>query len=227
MRFPNDTERHSIVGATGSGKTHAALWQLSLRDFDAKPWIIYDFKQEELINDLEGVHHLTEQSKIPERPGIYVIHPHPAADKEIEEQMWQIWQNGNTGVYVDEGYMIGANSKAFRSLLTQGRSKHIPMIVLSQRPVWMDRFVFSESQIFQVFRLQHNGDYRNVMEFVPFQSQQWFIDGRYRIPPRLKKFHSYYYDAVEDNMEHLGPVADRDAIMNTFDRRLSRLKKVI
>lgn len=227
MRFPDDTERHSIVGATGSGKTHAAMWQLSMRDYHVKPWIIYDFKNEELIGDLESVTHLTEASKIPSKPGIYVVRPRPGSDEALEDQMWQIWNQGDTGVYVDEGYMIGAQSKAFRALLTQGRSKHIPMIVLSQRPVWMDRFVFSESQIFQVFRLQHNGDYRNVMEFVPFQSQPWFNQGRFRIPPRLPRYHSYYYDAVEDHMEHIGPVPDREAVLNTFERRLSRIKKVV
>jgi hypothetical protein len=227
MRFPDDTERHSIVGATGSGKTHAALWQLSRRDFDTKPWIIYDFKNEELINDLEGVQHLTEQSQIPERPGIYIVHPHPANEEAVEKQMWQIWEHGNTGVYVDEGYMIGANSKAFRALLTQGRSKHIPMIVLSQRPVWMDRFVFSESQVFQVFLLQDEDDYRHVMRFVPFKRQRWFIEGKYRTPPRLPTFHSYYYDQRTDQLEHIGPVPDRDAVLDTFDKRLGRMKKVV
>ena len=44
--------------------------------------------------------------------------------------MWEIWKRGGIGVYVDEGYMVGNNNPAFRAILTQGRSKEIPAIVL-------------------------------------------------------------------------------------------------
>lgn len=226
MRFPDDTDRQVIVGATGSGKTHAALWHLSRRDYDTKPWIIYDFKYDDLIGEMPNVHH-TDLKHVPERPGIYVVHPHPGAGDAVTDHMWRIWEQGNTGVYVDEGYMIESGNKAFRSLLTQGRSKHIPMIVLSQRPVWIDRFTMTEAGYHQIFRLQHNDDYKVVMGVVPFQSQPWFKRGGYRVPPRLPRHHSYYYDVGEDELQHLGPVPDRDAIMDTFARRLERLKKVV
>ena len=215
-----------IVGATGSGKTHMALWQLSRRDYDEKPWIIYDFKYDDLINEIPNVQHIGT-SEMPKHPGLYLVHPHPSADDEVEAQMWKIWEQENTGVYVDEGYMISNGNKAYRSLLTQGRSKHIPMIVLSQRPVWIDRFTLTEASFHHVFRLQHNDDYKVVMGLVPFQDQAWFKRGKFKVPPRLPRYHSYYYDVAGDELQHLGPVADRDAIMDTFERRLQRLKKVV
>jgi len=216
VRFPNDTQRLSIVGATGSGKTIAALWHLSHRDYMSKPWVIYDFKTDEAINGLEYAQHIEVTDPPPEKPGIYIAHPHPSQVPEVEEQMWQIWERGDTGVYIDEGYMVGSNNKAFRALLTQGRSRHVPMIVLSQRPVWMDRFVFSESEYFQIFRLQHKKDYENVQQFVPVALKE-----------RLPEFHSYYYDVGRDEVVVLKPVPDKDAIIHTFNTRMRKLQKVV
>lgn len=216
MNFPNDTQRLAIVGATGSGKTHAAMWHFSKRDFDIKPWIVYDFKYDELINGIEGATHIKVDAPIPRDPGIYIVHPHPGETDLVDQQMWAIWEHENVGVYIDEGYMLGQNSKGFRALLTQGRSKHIPMIVLSQRPVWMDRFVFSESEFFQVFRLQHKKDLANVQQFIP-----------YDLSRRLPEYHSYYYDVPANKMVILKSVPDRDAILDTFDMKLEKIRKVI
>jgi hypothetical protein len=216
LRFPGDQERISIIGATGSGKTHAALWHLSKRNYDIKPWIIYDFKYDDLIGSIEGTQEITLAGPIPERPGIYVVHPGPGDEENVEAHMWQIWNHENIGVYIDEGYMVGNNNKAFRALLTQGRSKHIPMITLSQRPVWMDRFVFSESEFFQVFRLQHQGDIKKIGEYIPHD-----------ITRRLPLRNSYYYDATEDKLVILGQVPDRENLLSTFDSKLRKLKRVV
>lgn len=216
MRFPSDTQRHSIVGATGSGKTQAALWHLSRRDYDQKPWIIYDFKYDEAINEIENAQHIEVSDKVPVEPGIYVVHPHPDELDEVENHFRQIWENGYTGVYIDEGYMIGNRNRWFRSLLTQGRSKHIPMIVLSQRPTWMDRFVFTESEFFQIFRLQHRKDQESVEQFVPAD-----------LSVRLPDFYSYYYDVGADELIILRPVPPREVILQTFRKRLEPLKKAI
>jgi hypothetical protein len=216
VRGPGDTDRLAIVGATGSGKTHAALWHLSKASYDRKPWIVYDFKGDELINSIEGAEDRELSDKLPERPGIYVYHPDPDDEDGVDAHMRQIWERENMGVFVDEGYMVGKNNKGFRRILTQGRSKRIPLITLSQRPVWMDRFVFSESGFFQVFRLQHNGDLRKVNEFIPYSLNQ-----------RLPEYHSYYYDVARNEIGIMAPAPDQDAILDTFDARLSKLKKVV
>jgi hypothetical protein len=204
------------VGANGSGKTYAALWHLSRRSYDVMPWIIYDFKYDENINKIEGANHFTVDDPVPIQPGIHICHPHPSQLEEVERQLWEIWENENTGVYIDEGYMMGNNNKAFRALLTQGRSKHIPVIILSQRPVWMDRFVFSESMFFQIFRLQNVKDYKVVEGFVP-------ADLSKRLPP----YHSYYYDVGADKLSVLKPVPKIEEIISVFNSRLPNLKKVV
>lgn len=215
MRFPTDKDRHAIIGATGSGKTQFALWCLSHRNFHTMPWIVYNYKHEESIDAIEGARHI-ELDDVPTSPGIYVAHPHPDDEEGVQAQMWEIWKRGNIGVYVDEGYMVGRHNRAFRSLLTQGRSKRIPMMVLSQRPVWMDTFVFSESQFFSVFRLQHKKDIVNVESFVPVN-----------LGERLPDFHSYYYDVGENKVQIMKPVPDIEAILATFERRLRKQKQVV
>lgn len=215
MNLPTDSQRISIIGPTGSGKTVVAVWHLSLRGYDSKPWIVYNFKDDKNIDDIPHVRHIGVE-EIPIRPGVYVVHPKPHETAEVENQMWEIWARQNIGVYVDEGYMLGTNNRAFRSILTQGRSRQIPVIVLSQRPVWMDRFVFSESEFFQVFNLRNRKDIKSVQEFVPVNLDQ-----------RLPKFHSFYYDVGEDSVSILKPVPMVEEIYKSFDARLKRLKKVV
>lgn len=192
------------------------MYNLSHRNFDTKPWIIYDFKNEELINGIEEAHHMDMSEKLPHTPGIYIVHPVPGEEDLVDDHMNRIWAQENMGVYVDEGYMVGQRSMGFRRLLTQGRSKRIPMIINSQRPVYMDRFVFSESEFFQVFRLQHTDDVRSAEKFIPYDLEE-----------RLPEFHSYYYDVKANKMAVLRPVPDSDAILDTFDHRLPKLRKVI
>src|ERR1700759_1057067 len=126
--FPDDSKRVTVIGRSGSGKTQAAIWLLSRRSYTSKPWIIFDFKREELINKIPYAQHLELTDKLPKEPGVYIVHPVPGQEKQIEAMLWRIHQRGRTGIFVDEGYMIHKQSDAFEAILTQGRSKSIPVI---------------------------------------------------------------------------------------------------
>ena len=211
--FPSDEERLAILGATGSGKTQAALWHLSYRNYHLMPWIVYNFKSDKSIN---AIPYLVEcpLNVLPVKPGVYVVRPRPSIDDSaLESHMYAVWEKENIGVYVDEGYMVPSRSESFQMLLTQGRSKRIPMIVLSQRPVWMNRFVFSESEFYQVFRLQHRKDQETMAQIVPANFEE-----------RLKRYHSWYYDAINDRLSIMRPVPDIASIFATFGRRLSEME---
>jgi hypothetical protein len=215
MRLPDESNRLAIVGATGSGKTQAALWHLSMRDFDQRPWLIYNFKTDKAIDGIPYSQSI-QLDEVPVRPGIYIAHPHPDQTEEVENQMWSVWEKEGIGVYVDEGYMVGRQNPAFRALLTQGRSREIPMITLSQRPVWLDPFILSESEFYQVFRLNHKRDRKKVEEFIPAD-----------LEARLPDYHSYYYDVGANKITILKPVPDIRKIHETFAKRLARVRKMV
>ena len=215
LRLPADDNRHAIIGRTGSGKTVAALWHLSIRNFDQMPWLIYNFKYDANIDAIPHAEHIGVD-EVPTGNGVYIVHPMPNETAEVEAQMWEVWKRGNTGIYVDEGYMVAKNNQAFRALLTQGRSKRIPMIILSQRPVWMDTFVFSEAEFFQVFHLNYRKDIKRVEEYVPAQ-----------LGERLPEYYSYYYDVGRNELSKLKPTPPVQKIMEQFDRRLKNRKHLV
>lgn len=213
-RLPNDQQRISILGATGSGKTQAGLWHLSHRNFHEMPWLIYNYKRDESV---DGIPYLQEISvnEVPVRPGVYVVHPMPEADDfAVEQQMKAAWLRGRIGLFIDEGYMIARENQSYTWILTQGRSKYIPVIALSQRPVWMNRFTFSESEFYQVFRLQHRKDRRTVEEYIPAN-----------LEAMLPEYHSWYYDTGRHQLTVFRPVPTLNTIYGTFSRRLAEMKR--
>lgn len=215
--YPGDQDRMFVVGATGSGKTHVAMWHLSRAGFDGKPWIIYDFKLDENLAMIPGLKSLELGAPLPEHPGLYIVRPIPEDDDEaVDAQLTDIWARGDTGIYIDEGYMIPKTSKGLTKCLTQGRSKHIPMIILAQRPTWLNRFIPSESEFKQVFRLQDSDDIAIMERSVP-----------YDLSRRLPEFHSYYYNSKRDDLRVMQPVPDQAAIRAQFAARLAKIPKVL
>lgn len=154
---------------------------------------------------------------MPEKPGLYVVRPIPERDdKAVQEFLWKIWARGSIGVYVDEGYMLGQRNAALNACLTQGRSKHIEMMILSQRPVWMSKFVFSEANFFAIMNLTLEDDRKFVSGYV----------GGDKIN-LLPKYHSYWYSADDQAGAVLAPVPSRDALLARFAERLNKRRKVI
>jgi hypothetical protein len=211
MLLPDDSQRLAIVGRTGSGKTQAAVWHLSMRDFSGRPWIIFDFKGDTLIQQIPGVRTLALK-KPPREPGLYVVRPMPHQIDEVDDFLWQVWESEKTGLYFDEGYMV-SKCQAFQALLTQGRSKQIPIIVLTQRPIWISRFVWSESDYFQIFTLTNIRDEKIVREFVPRYDKN--VLGRYQ---------SFYHDVGEDQTILLDPVPGAPSLLAKFKQLTRRTR---
>ena len=216
-RLPDDSHRIVILGKTGTGKTQLGVWHLSQRAYLTRPWLVLDFKHDELINSIDGAVHI-DVGEVPKKPGIYVTHPYGSekGSPEVDALLWKIHQRGNCGIFVDEGFMIGPRSDAFNAILTQGRSKRIPCITLSQRPVWMSRFVFSEADFIQYMFLNDKRDRETVQNFTPFDVEK-------RLPP----YHSFYYDVGRDSTVVWRPVPSGDDILASFDERLGVRRKYI
>jgi hypothetical protein len=214
-KLPTDKQRIAVIGRTGTGKTLAGLWHLSRRNLE-KPWIIYDFKGDEHIGRIERAREVG-LDWLPRRTdrGLFVVRPSPADADSVEAQMWGLWQRENCGLFVDEGYLV--SNEAFQAILTQGRSKRMPVIVGLQRPVWAPRFIFSESDFYQVFALNDERDKRTVASFTPIDPEA----------DRLPDFWSYYYDVGRDKLFTFRPVPGEQEILATFEEKLRPARKVI
>lgn len=227
MDFPDDTHRHAIFGMTGTGKTVFGLWCLSQRSYDRIPWIIVDFKRDPVIRRLPQLDEVRIDQSPPKHRGLYVVRPEPAdADEGLVTQfLYAIWRReglGNsrdgTGIFIDEGYMIKPQDRALRAVLTQGRSKRIPVIALSQRPSWISPFILSESEFKTVFFLQHKADIDRVGEWLPRQDQH----GEFVDPYALPQHHSYWYGVPHREFARLAPCPDEDTVIDRFDNRRYR-----
>jgi len=208
FHLPRDDQRVVVIGSTGGGKTQAGVWQLSERSIDVIPWYILDYKRDKLINKIPFLKEATLTDPIAETPGVYIVHPLPDEDEAVEQFLWNIWNHENVGLFIDEAYML-KKSPAFRALLTQGRSKNIPMITLTQRPVWVTQFVFSEANYYQIFWLQHFQDRKTIQPYLSFDLEK-----------RLSPYWSVWYDISADATFVLKPVPGEAQILERFRSRL-------
>lgn len=210
MNFPDDTEHHAIYGMNGSGKTVFALWCLAQRSFHRKPWIIIDFKRDPTIAQISRIEEVGINSRPPRSRGLYVVRPNPADVDEgkVTEWLYKVWAQENTGIMIDEGYMFKPLDRALRAVLTQGRSKHIPVIALSQRPAWVSPFIHSETSFKSVFFLQMPADLDKVRGWLPPCN-----------PEELPPHHSYWYGVKKREFCLMGPCPDENEILDMFDQR--------
>lgn len=233
--FPGPTDRVTVNGMTGSGKSTFAIWLFSeSADFDKRPWIFLDFKGEDIINQA-----LSEDIFKPLKidadlkklnPGIYVVH-HDASQGQgpVAAFLWRIYAKGKTGMFLDEATMVPelrgeSNSGGpFQSILSQGRSKGIPTYVLAQRPVNVNNMVFTENNYYSAFELSKPEDVKKVAGHIPWHSQNysevWDPD------LMLKDFHSRWYDRKRKISFLLDPCPSEDEILNKLFSRVDRMRK--
>lgn len=207
--LPGTSDRITIVGQTGSGKTYDALYILSKFDLKNQRWIIVNTKNEPLIDSIPRAHFIGYE--IPKKNGLYIIHPGIDDEKPLTKFLWDILDEENIGLFFDEGYMIefiGA-VRPYIAIMTQGRTKRIPVFSLYQRPIGVTRFSFSEAQYLQVLDLFDYRDYE-VLEF--------YMPKVYGLP--LPKYHSWYWDNIRKIMFQMKPVPSIDEIYSTINSKL-------
>lgn len=221
LTMPGPSDRTVIVGQSGSGKTQFGAWLLSRMDYDHRPWIVLDYKNEEIFNAIEKAVYLDYSSAIPTKPGIYIIKVN--SDEDISEmsdfllRVHDAGKQGNgCGIYVDEGMVMGHHNRGYKACLTQGRSLQIPMIVLTQRPVGVSGWTFTEAKYWVVFDLMKKDDRKIVADYTPIR---WDY--------QLKEYHSLYYQLQGKILKKLDPVPGFDQIVATFDERLPKQRRTL
>lgn len=216
-KLPNETNRITLIGRTGTGKTVAGLWHLSNQNLE-RPWVILNFKNDEHIDSIPYCQEI-DFDYVPDKKdrGIFILRPLPGdmdgAGSPLEVYLWKLWARENVGLFCDETFMIGVNNKAFNAILTQGRSKRIPVIACTQRPCRITLFAFSEASYIQVFDLNDFRDIDTVEGFVP-------LDWDKEKP--LAPHQSWYYEVGSNRLFRFNPVPAMPEILTVFESKLHR-----
>jgi DNA helicase HerA-like ATPase len=220
--WPRDDEHTAVWGRNGTGKTQLATYVLSKQNFKRKPWVIIDYKGDELLNSIERTREIS-YDEIPEKPGLYILHARPDMSDEMEQWLWKIWERENIGLYADEGYLLPKSGTqemgAYDTIQVQGRSKRIPTITLSQRPTRISRMVVSEASHVAMFDLNDDRDYKTAESIVPRGFGTW-------VPPEfgrekdLPPYHARWYAVKSKGRFVLTPVPEAEEIRDQIDRQL-------
>lgn len=213
--LPGVNDRTIVVGQTGSGKTWFGVWLLSHMNYNQMPWVIVDYKREALFRELgKGAFRstLTPNSDAPKKPGLHLLQPFENDADAMDDFLWRLWKKGNVGIYIDEAMMMPAGrGSAMRAILTQGRSLRIPVIALSQRPVEIDRYFFSEARCFAEFFLMDRDDRITLKRYTPFHPDN--------VP---ETHHCYWYDGQSRKVSYLAPVPDKATFLGRMRSRAPR-----
>lgn len=218
FRFPRNDEHMAIVGRNGTGKTQFGVHVLSKKNLRRETVVILDYKGDELINGIQNTREIGF-GEVPRKPGLYILHSSPDEEAETDAWLSKLNRAEDCGLFIDEGYMLPPRSKIFKTILTQGRSKRIPVITLSQRPVDVQRYAFSESSHFAFFPLNDRRDIDVIRQFTP----EDFIDympvsmgGEKRLPD----YYSRWYSVKSDERFVLMPAPSAEEIIASIDAQL-------
>lgn len=200
--LPNAADRTTVIGATGSGKTVFAALLLSKQNFEKRPWVLLDFKNEELWDLVKSppIQNL-KMGDMPGKRGLYRMFVHPKDEDAIKDWLERIWTRGNVGLFIDEQSLM-PKGPAMKAILRQGRSLQIPCIMCTQRPVGCDKEVFTESQYISVFSIETADDLKTVKDYTrnaPIEAP---------LPP----YYSWWYDRRQKHLFRLQPSPPPDMV---------------
>lgn len=224
--LPRNDEHTAIVGRNGSGKSQAGAWLISKKDLKREAWTIIDYKNEEIFEHVQNARDIGF-GEIPKEPGLYVLKSRPDLWEHTEAHMWKLWNvqrnakipRMTRGFFVDEGYMLPQiRDGAFQALLTQGRALRIPVITLTQRPVRVEPFAFSEASHILVFDLNRKKDWQTIDDNTVDGFSTWLPDGLPEMPP----FHSRWFHGKTKGRHVLKPVPSADEIISAIDVQLEK-----
>jgi hypothetical protein len=207
--IPSDSERVIAVGHTGSGKSQMLTYLLSLKNLQARPWIIIDYKRDPLFQSMLKQriirHQLKPVGAVPKRAGLYLMRPLELDADDVNTFLWRVHRRGRIGLLFDEcAWAPAGEGSAVRAILQQGRSLRIPVLAGNQRPVSMgDRNFIEQADYISVFWLSNREDRKIIAQYAPIDPDI-----------RLEQYHSWWYDVKRDKLFRLTPVPPGHTILS-------------
>ncbi len=225
--WPKSDEHVAVVGRNGTGKSQLGFFLLALRDLKKRAVVVLDYKREQLFRSLKNARYIGLGDRLPKEPGLYVAHAQYKSDDDaVENLLWRILDREKMGVFVDEGYMLPNNgqSTAYMGILTQGRSKRIPAITLSQRPVRVHSFAFSEASHIAVFDLNRKRDWQTIAENTEDDFTDWLPE---EFAGGLPPYHARWFTVKNQSQKRfiLRPVPPADEIAASIDAQLVPVRR--
>ncbi len=202
---PDNGERFIVAGRTGSGKSTLACWLLERAP---QNWIILNPKHTAAYRNLPGVVVLnkfdarTVRKELLRNKYVSLHLSGYQADADYMDSIitWLHTSFRNIGCCADELYTLHSGSgKAGAGLtgwLTRGRELKQSFIGLTQRPVWVSRFCFSEADCIIGMDLALEADRNTLFKHT---GQDPFLD-------RVLDHRWLCYDVAGDRLVKYGPV---------------------
>lgn len=164
-------KRIAICGSTGSGKSTLALRYLKSTSYH---WLIFNPKASRIFDSLgPAKFDRIEERRVwnsLERNKFTSLHfpPQWRAQMQDEFLLRTLERYTDIGICIDELYHIHNNGSAgpgVTGLLTRGRELRQSFLGLTQRPVFVSKFVFSEADIIVEMKLRFEDDRKRIEEF--------------------------------------------------------------
>lgn len=200
----NPGKRAVVAGRTGAGKSSLANWLLQN---SPGHWVILNPKWTKAFAALPGSAtieglDMKKIAKSIEENRFTIVNPNPNQQSPDLLDLFIQWLHESftdVGLCLDESYAVHTNGKAGAGLigwLTRGRELKQSFIGLTQRPAWLSKFLFSESDYIVSMSLTMEEDRKRMFEFT----------GRMEYLKKLPPYEWLWYDVAQDSLRAFDPV---------------------
>ena len=204
LPFIDSDERACIAGRSGSGKSTLARWLLTR---SPGHWLILNPKCTKSYDNLPDAVTLRsidfgklERSLREHRFTVLNPTANQSSPENLDDFVAYLHSRyEHLGLCVDEMYTMHKAGQAGSGLigwLTRGRELKQSFLGLTQRPAWVSKFLFSESNFVATMSLNLAEDRKRMYE-ITGQSEMLG-----KLPPR----EWLWYDSERDTMRKFGPV---------------------
>ena len=216
-------KRGVIVGRTGSGKTQMLIMQM--KNFALSPVYILNTKDDIGLNlfikaqknnavTIHSVKELTEYVHSRTAPDYINIVPrvHELLDRELLDDYLQIIYNAKKPclVCIDEAGQLAYGKEmagpGLMNLLARGRSRGISLLCCTQRPAWISKSVFTESELFFIYRLLSTDDYKKLVDLgLPYPIYSQKEKGK-KVLNTIDTYCFWYYNIEQEDGIFYSPI---------------------